>query len=94
MVDRLGLSAGSPFPGRSLAAYWGLPPGRVPPEITTPAFSEQADATVAPSRGPAPAAVPGFQMSLVASSHHYIRDGAGGEQLYDLMTIRSSRPTS
>ena len=31
VVDLLGLSAGSPFPGRSLAAYWGLPaPGRVP----------------------------------------------------------------
>ena len=26
VVDRLGLSDGSPFPGRSLAAYWGLPP--------------------------------------------------------------------
>ena len=38
-----------------------------------------------PDRGPAPrGTAPGFQMSLVASGHHYIRDGMGGEQLYDL----------
>ena len=27
VVDRLGLAEGSPFPGRSLAAYWGSSPG-------------------------------------------------------------------
>ena len=27
VVDLLGMSAGSPFPGRSLAAYWKLAPG-------------------------------------------------------------------
>ncbi len=43
VVDRLGLSAGSPFPGRSWAVDWGLAAGRVPPP-TTPAFSEQANA--------------------------------------------------
>ena len=45
VVDLLGLSAASPFPGHSLAAYWKLPPGEVPPGITSPAFSEQANAT-------------------------------------------------
>ena len=40
VVDQLGLSAGSPFPGRSLAAFWPLAPGQSPPEIT-PALSEQ-----------------------------------------------------
>ena len=45
VVDLVGLQAGSPFPGHSLAAYWGLPavPGQVLAAITTPAFSEQAD---------------------------------------------------
>ena len=44
VVDRLGLSAGSPFPGHSLAAYWSSAPGQTPPEIT-PALSEYATAT-------------------------------------------------
>ena len=86
VVDLLGLSAGSPFPGRSLAAYWGSAPGRVPPEITTPALSEQADATALQPHSSQGPVTGGFQMSLVASGMHYIRDGRGGEQLYDLRT--------
>jgi hypothetical protein len=88
VVDRLGLAADSPFPGRSLAAYWGLPPGRMPAEPTTPAFTEQANRSAwfelrpQPGRG---GLEPGFQMSLVAWTLHYIRDGEGGEQLYDLI---------
>jgi arylsulfatase A-like enzyme len=84
VVDLLGLSAGSPFPGRSLAAYWGSTPGRVPQEITTPAFSEQADASALQAQSPLVLGNGGFQMSLVASGMHYIRNGRGGEQLYDL----------
>ncbi len=88
VVNRLGLAEGSPFPGRSLAAYWGLPPGRMPAEPTTPAFTEQANRSAwfelrpQPGRG---GLEPGFQMSLVAWTFHYIRDGEGGEQLYDLI---------
>ena len=86
IVDLLGLSAGSPFPGRSLAAYWRAAPAQVPQGITTPALSEQADSTAlrpepASGRGPSE-----FQMSLVASGHHYLRDGVGAETLYDLRT--------
>ena len=84
VVDLLGLSAGSPFPGRSLAAYWGSGPGPVPPEITSPALSEQADAAAFQPQPRQRPRAPGFQMSLVASGHHYIRDGMGLEQLYDL----------
>ncbi len=84
VVDLLGLSADSPFPGRSLASYWGLAPGQVPPEITTPAFSEQADATALQPHSPVGLDNAGFQMSLVASGMHYIRNGRGAEQLYDL----------
>jgi arylsulfatase A-like enzyme len=88
VVDRLGLAEGSPFPGRSLAAYWGLPPGRMPAGPTTPAFTEQENRSAwfeirpQPGRG---GLEPGFQMSLVAWTLHYIRDGEGGEQLYDLI---------
>ncbi len=84
VVDLLGLSAGSPFPGSSLAAYWKGEPGRVPSEITTPALSEQADPTALQARPPLGPGTGGFQMSLVALGRHYIRDGRGGEQLYDL----------
>jgi arylsulfatase A-like enzyme len=84
VVDRLGLSAGSPFPGGSLAVHWGSAPGRVPPGPTTLAFSEQANASAfLPYRGRRQGH-PGFQMSLVASGRHYIREGMGTERLYDL----------
>ncbi len=83
VVDLLGLSAGSPFPGRSLAAYWGLPPGQES-ELTTPALTEQADATALENQPQRGREHPGFQMSLVTSDHHYIRNGMGKEQLYNL----------
>ncbi len=86
VVDRVGLSEGSPFPGRSLAAYWGLPPMPVPREVTSPAFSEQANRTAFEPRPGPGGMLPGFQMSIVASDHHYIRDGTGGERLYNLMS--------
>ena len=84
MVDLLGLSAGSPFPGHSLAAYWQRAPGKVSEQITTPALSEQVDAAeFEPQPGGGRRQVR-FQMSLVASGHHYIRDCMGIEALYDL----------
>jgi arylsulfatase A-like enzyme len=84
VVELVGLSDGSPFPGRSLAAYWRTPPGRENAERTSPAFSEQTERTGSPP-GPGPGgAAPGFQMSIVSSDRHYIRDGAGSERLYDL----------
>ncbi len=83
MVELVGLSDDSPFPGRSLTAYWGLGPGEHP-EITSPALTEQAEAAAFQPRPPGGREHPGFQMSLVASGHHYIRHGMGLEQLYDL----------
>jgi arylsulfatase A-like enzyme len=87
VVDRVGLGEGSPFPGRSLASYWGLPAGQMPPQPTTLAFSEQANRTarmqLRPMAGPG-GPFPGFRMSLVAWGHQYIRNGEGGEELYDL----------
>jgi arylsulfatase A-like enzyme len=83
VVDLLGLSAGSPFPGRSLAAYWALPSGTATADLTSPAVSEQADETVIHARSQFDPAHPAFQMSLVAMGKHYIRDGIGKETLYD-----------
>ena len=83
VVDLLGLSDGSPFPGRSLTAYWGSGPGLLS-EITSPALTEQAEAAAFQTQPRQVREHPGFQMSLVASGHHYIRHGMGLEQLYDL----------
>jgi len=83
VVDLLGLSDGSPFPGRSLTAYWTSGPGQRP-EISSPALTEQAEAAAFQAQPRRGREHPGFQMSLVASGHHYIRHGMGLEQLYDL----------
>jgi arylsulfatase A-like enzyme len=83
VVDQLGLSAGSPFSGRSLACLWrsSSEPSRA--EIT-PAFSEIAHpAAVQPQPGNG-LSRRGLQMSLVAQGRHYVRDGLGSERLYDL----------
>ncbi len=83
VVDRLGLSAGSPFPGHSLAAYWSPTPGQAP-EIS-PALSEHATETAfqQPEAGQS-LRRRDVQMSLVAQGRHYVRDGFGHEQIYDL----------
>ena len=84
VVDQAGVSAGSPFPGRSLAAYWKLPPGPVPLGITTPALAEQSGPPAFQAWTRSSLGGGGFQMSLLASGRHYIRDGTGTERLYDL----------
>jgi arylsulfatase A-like enzyme len=89
VVDQLALSDGSPFPGRSLAAYWHAPPGREPQGITTAALSEHADHTAVEPQPGTGRGSGRFQMSLVASGHHYLRDGAGTEMLFDLVSDRS-----
>jgi arylsulfatase A-like enzyme len=85
VVDMLGLSATAPFPGHSLAGYWNLAPGENL-ERATPALSEQADSTALQPQPRLSRGHRGFQMSLVASDHHYIRHGLGTESLYDLKT--------
>ena len=84
VVDQLGLSAGSPFPGHSLAALWrSSPPGQSLP-LTSPAFSEMAQASAFLNQRDGNRSLRGLQMSLVTSGWHYLRDGTGAEQLYDL----------
>ena len=82
VVDQLGLSAVSPFPGRSLAALWKPAGAQVPPK-TTPALSELVgNQDVFTHRGDPRRR--GIQMSLMSSGWHYFRDGVGREQIYDL----------
>jgi arylsulfatase A-like enzyme len=84
VVELLGLSAGSPFPGHSLAAYWQKAPGTVPEGITTPALSEEINATEFQPEGGSGRGHIRFRMSLVGRGHHYLRDAIGTEALYDL----------
>jgi arylsulfatase A-like enzyme len=103
VVDMLGLAAGSPFPGQSLANSWYSGPG-APGSQTSPALSEAFLPSTAldPKRGRGPTQR-GFTMSLLADGSHYIRDGTGAEALFDLKndpreslnTLRTARdPTS
>jgi arylsulfatase A-like enzyme len=84
IVDLVGLATDSPFPGRSLAAHWRVPPDTRPPR-TTPAISEADFLTIGldPRRGPGPSQR-GYTISQVASGWHYFRDGTGTEALYEL----------
>ena len=85
VVDLEGLSAGSPFPGRSLATYWGTPAGdRSPAACTTPAFSEMTDWTALEAHRSPGLGVGGFEMSLVVDAYHYTRNGLDDETLFDL----------
>jgi arylsulfatase A-like enzyme len=83
VVDLLGLSEGSPFPGRSLAAYWRTDKTPVRLE-TSPGFTEQVSEEAFKSQSPSTHEHLAMQMSLVALGYHYIRRSAGIEQLYHL----------
>jgi arylsulfatase A-like enzyme len=87
VVDQLDLSAGSPFPGYSLASLWSTAPGQPPAQIT-PALTELAHANAFKPQPQATLSREGFQMSLVAPGWHYVRDGTGSEQLFDLKRDR------
>ncbi len=86
VADLVGLSAVSPFPGRSLAAYWKLPPGDKRLKITSPAFSERAGQTAFEDRSDSSRKRAEVEMSVVALGQHYVRTGEGMEHLYDLTT--------
>ena len=52
--------------------------------MSTPAFSEQADLKLLAANRSHGVRLGEFQMSLVAGSQHYFRDGVGTESLFDL----------
>jgi arylsulfatase A-like enzyme len=83
VVDLVGLATGAPFPGRSLAEFWRPGPraGRASP---SPSLSEAPLPIEPDPRHGRGTAQRGFTMSLVADGRHYIRDGGGIEELYEL----------
>jgi len=83
VVDQIGLSAGSRFSGHSLASLWRSTPGASPSE-SSPAFSEVADARAFRPQPGRDWRRRGFAMSLVALGWHYVSDGMGTEQLFEL----------
>ena len=83
VVDQLGLSAGSPFPGRSLSDFWRTSAETLPANAT-PALSEGSfPIEFDPRHGRGPSQR-GFTFSLVEKGRHYLRDGGMTEGLYEL----------
>jgi arylsulfatase A-like enzyme len=87
IVDLLGLGAGSPFPGKSLARFWRNPPpaGVDSSRETDPVVSELKDPNSSTGRDKerSPAAH-GPLISLADHNFVYIRnEGDGREQLFD-----------
>ena len=82
IVDRLGLQARFPFPGRTLARTWSRDPGSCVAS-TEPILSELSCPPEAdPNHGESPARL-GPMKSLVDKNYHYIRNGKGREELFD-----------
>ena len=84
VVDLLGMPTSSPFPGRSLAAYWKVRPGEAPVDPGSPAFSERASEIAFQGEPGDSRARSGVEMSVAALGYHYIRNGQGLERLFDL----------
>ena len=81
IVDMLGLAQGSPFPGRSLSRFFfpglGTPESRLDPVLSEVGHQT----TIAPTPG-VPASL-GPARALTTEKEVYIRNGNGGEELYD-----------
>ena len=80
IVDLITLERGPRFPGNSLARYWnGIPdPGGL---LTEPLLSEVSFARNNPEWYPVSR---GNMKSLIGEPYHYIKNGDGREELYDL----------
>lgn len=79
VVDLIGLSAGAPFPGRSLARAWSSPGG----DSSDALLSELARPPEADPNGGRSPVCRGSMRSLVSGRWHYIQNGDGREELYD-----------
>jgi arylsulfatase A-like enzyme len=84
VVDLLGLSQGSPFPGKSLAPLWTIPPDGKRPEPGL-VKSEVAIRKRSDKNGSRPPAIRGPMVSVVAEGMTYIRNANGDEELYRLL---------
>jgi arylsulfatase A-like enzyme len=83
VVDLSGQSAGSPFPGRSLAELWRYRGSRRAPSSTSAMSEVDIPTTIGPERGSG-SSQRGFAVSLVAEGQHYVLDIGGREELYEL----------
>ncbi len=84
VVDMLGLGRDAPFPGRSLARFWG-PDQAAADAPAEPLLMEMDRPLLLTNQGREPAAR-GPMKSIVAEGMHYIRNGDGLEELYLLRT--------
>ncbi len=81
ILDLLAVDAGDQIPGSSLARFWADRPD--PQRSTDRAIlSELTEGLDLPNRYPA---AKGTMRSVVAGRHHYIRNGDGREELYDVV---------
>ena len=88
IVDHLGLGGEpSPFPGHSLARFWGPNP----PAESEPSLCE-VDATMKIAKTSVwPPSQRGPLASLISEGTVYIRDALGGEELYDIAKDHDER---
>jgi arylsulfatase A-like enzyme len=82
VADLLGLGRDAPFPGRSLARFWGRP-GESDALVAEALLMETEKPALLTNQGREPAAK-GAMRSLVAWGMHYIRSADGLEELYML----------
>ena len=88
VVDAVGLKDDATFPGSSLLTF---ATGGVSPDATAPRLSEVEKHGMA-ARGRSWPASAGDMFSLASQNYHYIVDGKGAEQLYDLTDdVRETR---
>ncbi len=80
VLGQLGRGGPGPFPGRSLARTWSGGIDEAPEPVLSEVVAPPEDD---PNKGGSPARF-GPLRSLVDRDYHYIRDGGGREELYDL----------
>jgi arylsulfatase A-like enzyme len=89
VVDLLDVGGETPFPGRSLARFWGAVQGAGGPPAE-PLLMETGKPILLTNEGREPAAR-GPMKSIVADGMHYVRAGDGLEELYLLGTDPDER---
>ena len=83
IVDRLGFSGESPFPGHSLAPLWnGSNP--ISASFDDPIVSEVNVRTKISRNPDRPPSMRGPLSSILAEGRVYLRDAVGREEIYDL----------
>jgi arylsulfatase A-like enzyme len=83
VADLVGLRAGSPFPGRSLAEHWKQAAGTNGPRSSMALSEVDIPQSVPPERGSA-TNHRGFTVAVAAEGLHYLLDAQATEELYDL----------